>query len=254
MWIGFSGVILTRATPARSSAAAPTRASSITLAMTMEILATRSSSYLTFRSVYCNVAVNQPATLAQENGGSRMSRSRSRWVLAAGAALLLVTARPGISQTSSTAALTGTVRDSSGAVVPGVEVTITQVETSAARATQSDGNGAYTLGFLPPGRYTVKFALPGFKTLVREGVTLNVTETVAVDARMAVSAQEQEVTVVADGEILQTRTSTLGRVVDSQQITALPLVTRNFTQLTALSPGSSISLPDSLAVGNGSQN
>jgi hypothetical protein len=71
---------------------------------------------------------------------------------------------------------------------------------------------------------------------------------------LEVAQQDETVTVVADAQILQTNTSTLGRVVDSRQITELPLVTRNFTQLSALSPGTTMALPDSTALGKGTRN
>ena len=154
----------------------------------------------------------------------------------------------------STGSIAGTVLDSSKGVVPGVSITSTNMGTRDTRETISDDNGAYNVPLLPPGRYSVEFALPGFKTLIQEGVTVNVTEKVTVNATLEVATAQETVTVEADGEILQTNSSTLGRVVDTTSITMLPLATRNFTQLTALSPGSSITIPDTQAVGNGSQN
>ena len=118
----------------------------------------------------------------------------------------------------------------------------------------TDGKGDYAVGFLPPGQYRIEISQAGFKTVVREPVTVRVTEWAGADALLDVAQQRESVTVTSEAEILQTGTTALGRVVDSQLITELPLVTRNFTQLTALSPGSSISLPDSSALGNGSQN
>src|SRR5262245_28732143 len=108
------------------------------------------------------------------------------WLIRTATLLSILAPVTVLAQTTTTAALTGTVRDPSGGVVPGVDVTITQSDTGASRSTTTDGNGVYTAGFLPPGRYNLKFALAGFKTILREGVTLNVTETVAVDARMEV--------------------------------------------------------------------
>ena len=118
----------------------------------------------------------------------------------------------------------------------------------------TDGKGNYAVGFLPPGQYRIEISQAGFKTVVREPVTVRITEWARADALLDVAQQRESVTVTSEAEILQTGTTALGRVVDSQLITELPLVTRNFTQLTALSPGSSISLPDSSALGNGSQN
>ena len=157
-------------------------------------------------------------------------------------------------QTASTGSISGTVRDTSGAVLPGVSVVVAHLETGQSRSTVTDGNGDYTIGLLPPGRYRVELSLSGFRGVVREGVTVQVTEKVTVNESLAVATRQESVTVTADAEMLQSQTTTLGRVVDSQILTSLPLVTRNFTQVTALSPGTSANLPDSLALGNGSQN
>jgi hypothetical protein len=169
-------------------------------------------------------------------------------------ALLVLFPAAVLAQTASTGSISGTVRDSSHAVVPGVNVALTNTATGEARSTLTDANGNYSAGFLAPGRYRIEFSLPGFRTVVREGVTVAVTERVAVDETLSVASQKETVTVEANAEVLQSQTTTLGRVVDSEIITSLPLVTRNFTQITALSPGTSANLPDTLAVGAGSQN
>ena len=167
--------------------------------------------------------------------------------------LLCAIANPLCAQTN-TGAIVGTARDVSQAVLSGVEVKVTNVETGNERVSVTDGTGAYSVGFLPPGSYRIEFSLSGFKTLVREPISVHVTERHTLDVVLEVATRSQTVTVQAEGSMLQTNTSTLGRVVDTSNILALPLATRNFTQLTALSPGSSIPLPDALAIGNGSQN
>jgi outer membrane receptor protein involved in Fe transport len=171
-------------------------------------------------------------------------------------ALLCLALASGLfAQTASTGAISGTVRDSSQAVVPGVTVKVTHVDAADSRTTMTDDQGNYAVRLLAPGRYRIEFTLPAFKTIIREGVTVAVTETVTVNETLTVAGlQSDTVSVTAEGEILQTNTVATGRVVDSETITTLPLATRNFTQLTSLSPGTSAPLPDTLAIGSGSQN
>jgi hypothetical protein len=139
-------------------------------------------------------------------------------------------------------------------VIPGVQIKSTNSQTLESRETLTDERGSYSIRLLPPGVYSLTFSLPGFKTIIREGVAIRVTESSGVDVVLEVARQEETVTVVADAQILQTNTTTLGRVVDSRQITELPLVSRNFTQLSALSPGTTMALPDSSALGKGTRN
>jgi hypothetical protein len=171
--------------------------------------------------------------------------------------LVLCTAVPEgglMAQTASTGAISGTVKDASGGIVPGAAVQLTQASTGEVRESVTGGDGVYSFRLLPPDSYRVKFAQPGFKTVIREGISVRVTETAVVDLALQVASQEETVTVTGDAPLLQTANPTMGRVVDSRQITELPLVTRNFTQLTALSPGAQMALPDSAALGKGTRN
>ena len=181
-----------------------------------------------------------------------MSRTFKAGVLAV--AFFLFLSLPGLAQTANTGAVSGTVGDTSQRVIPGVDVTATNLETGLDRQTVSGDDGVYSIGLLSPGRYKIEFALTGFQTIIRDGVTVAVTESVQVDVVLEVAGGQQTVTVTDEGQMLQSETSSLGRVVDSRTVTELPLVTRNFTQLTALSPGSSAPLPNSLALGTGAQN
>ena len=81
------------------------------------------------------------------------------------------------SQTAATGALTGTVKDSSGAVVPNATVTATNIGTNQARTTTADADGIYKFGFMPPGTYKVRFEASGFNTVEVPSVTILVTET-----------------------------------------------------------------------------
>ena len=109
--------------------------------------------------------------------------------------VLLLLAPLAFSQTSSTGALTGTVKDSSGAVVPNATVTATSIGTGQARTTTTDADGTYKFGLLPPGDYKLKFEASGFNTVEVPSVTIVVTETAVLDQTLQVGAQTQQVEV-----------------------------------------------------------
>lgn len=180
-----------------------------------------------------------------------MLRACVNLILVMGICLLSVTLH---AQSATTGALSGTVSDSSRAAVPGVKVTLSSVVGAPARQTTTNEAGEYSLDFLPPGGYRLEFTKAQFRSLIREAVTVTVTERRAVNVTLEVAAVAERVTVQGDVETVQTRTAVLGRVVDSAQITGLPLATRNFTQITSLSPGVSAPIPDTAAVGKGTQN
>jgi Carboxypeptidase regulatory-like domain len=122
-------------------------------------------------------------------------------------------------QTATTGALSGTVRDPSGAFVSGAMVKIVNLGSGEERNLVTDEKGGYAVGFLPPGPYRIEISQAGFKTVVREPVTVRVTERAVADALLDVAQQRESVTVTSEAEILQTGTTALGRVVDSQLIT-----------------------------------
>lgn len=152
-----------------------------------------------------------------------------------------------------TGTITGVISDTTQAVMPGVQVKALNEETREERSTTANGQGAYALAFLAPGNYRLEFSLAGFKTMVQR-VTLNVTERISVNMEMTPSAVAESIEVKADATQLQTETTTLGRVVDQTTVKQLPLSTRNFTQLLALSPGVNAQLNDAAALGRGTQN
>ena len=134
-------------------------------------------------------------------------------------------------------AMSGIVTDASSALVPGVTIEVTNIATNQTRATTTDTDGYYIVRQLPPGAYSLKATLAGFKTVVREGLTVAVESTARVDVQMSVGAVEEAVTVTADAPLVETRTATLGTVIDEKKISELPLNGRNFTQLGTLMPG-----------------
>lgn len=166
--------------------------------------------------------------------------------------LLLAFSLPAGAQTAATGALTGTVTDSTGAVVPNATVTATSVDTHQVRVETTGADGAYKFNLLPPGNYSVKFEATGFGAVEVPSATVNVTETAVLNRVLQVGTQTQEVSVQADVEAIQTQSSTLGTVVNNQTVTDLPLNTRNYKDLLALSAGANSSVTNATYVGKGS--
>src|SRR5207237_9139579 len=100
----------------------------------------------------------------------------------------------------------------------------------------------------------VRFSIPGFKTSEVSSVTVRLTETLVLDRALEVGAPSEQVTVETQTETLQTATSTLGTTVGSQTVTQLPLSTRNYTQILALSAGTNTTANNATAFGKGTQN
>src|SRR5579862_3318026 len=168
-------------------------------------------------------------------------------------AIFIVFAATLAAQSAGTRALTGTVVDPTGAVAPGVNVILISRETNQTRTAITGGDGVYKFSLLPPGNYSVRFSAAGFKTSEVASVTVNVTETPVLDRTLEVGAQTEQVTVEATAELLQTASSTLGTTVGSQTVTALPLSSRNYTQILALSAGTNSGANNATAFGKGTQ-
>ncbi|MGD0136820.1 MAG: carboxypeptidase-like regulatory domain-containing protein, partial [Bryobacteraceae bacterium] len=168
-------------------------------------------------------------------------------------ALLIALAASLAAQSAGTGALTGTVTDPTGAIVPGVSVVLVSLETNQARTVATGGDGSYKFALLPPGNYRLRFSASGFKTAEVPSVTVNVTETPVLDRTLEVGAQSEQVTVEATAEVLQTASSTLGTTVGSQTVTELPLSSRNYTQILALSAGTNSGANNATAFGKGTQ-
>ncbi len=159
---------------------------------------------------------------------------RPTWCAALALAALL-TPVPTAAQGSVT--IFGSVTDSSGAVVPGATITVTNAQTAFERATVSDANGNYAISQLPGGVYTVKAELAGFKTFVQERVQVQVDENRRANVVMAVGQLTESVSAAAEAVQVDTRSGTLRDVVDSQRIVELPLNGRNPLQLQLLVAG-----------------
>jgi hypothetical protein len=125
---------------------------------------------------------------------------------------------PALDAQSTTASLLGIVKDSSGAVLPNIDVTATNAETSFTRTVKTDGEGGYLFTNLPIGSYEVRITAQGFQTFVQTGITLVVNQNARVDASLVVGASTQTVQVDAQASGVDTHTSTIGELVSRERI------------------------------------
>ncbi|PYS53850.1 MAG: TonB-dependent receptor, partial [Acidobacteria bacterium] len=137
-----------------------------------------------------------------------------------------------------TAQISGTVRDQSGAVLPGVEVTVTQTETALIRTTITNETGSYVLPNLPIGPYRFEAALPGFRTFVQTGIVLQVNSNPVVNPVLQIGQVTEQVEVQANAALVETRSTAVGQVMENERILELPLQGRVVTDLITLSGAS----------------
>ncbi len=135
------------------------------------------------------------------------------------------------------AALNGTVRDPSGAVVPDATITLTNTGTGFKQATKSNSTGNYTLVNISPGNYTATVSKEGFSTEKSSDFALAVNQTATINFDLRVGATASTIQVSAGGIEIETSTAELGTVIGTSEVSSLPLNGRNFTELLLLSPG-----------------
>jgi hypothetical protein len=135
-----------------------------------------------------------------------------------------------------TADVLGTVTDTTGAVVPNANVTLTNQRTNETRNTQSNGGGQYAFTLLQPGNYSVRVEAQGFTTFT-SNVIVSAGDRARVDASMHVGQSSESVEVTSPSPLLQTETSTVANTVPEQHVENLPLNTRNLTNLVTFVPG-----------------
>jgi hypothetical protein len=164
-------------------------------------------------------------------------------------ALIVLTASRGFAQITS-ATISGTVKDQTQAVLPGVEVVVKNVDTGLTRSALTDGNGYFTIPGLPPGTYETRASLQGFATVV-ERVTLAVAQEAGLSLMMRVTGAEESITVVGASALVDTRSAAMSAVVTEKTISELPLNGRNYIDLALLQPGvNSFTEKDSTASSN----
>ena len=168
----------------------------------------------------------------------RQVQARVLALSAVAVSLLLFCAAPKArAQGIDTALLRGTVTDSSGAVVPGATVTMTNVATGISEKRTTDESGRYLFASLKPAAYTAKVEITGFKTTVRDNVVLRVGQQTDLDLKLEVGEISQQVEVNAQAPLLNTVSGALGTEVAGQYMINMPLEGRDYSPLVFLAPG-----------------
>jgi hypothetical protein len=143
----------------------------------------------------------------------------------------------GLSSAQSTATLSGTVTDPSGAVVAGARVTVHAVATGLDRVVVTDGAGIYGVPSLQPGLYDVQVSADGFSPYTLQKVNLEVDQKASVNAQLSLSSAGAVVQVDSGAVQIETQTMTVGQVIDKTTVQEIPLNGRHFLDLTVLTPG-----------------
>ena len=138
-------------------------------------------------------------------------------------------------------------------MVSGATVTLNNLATGQNRTVTTGGEGLYNFPLLLPGQYKLTIEAQGFKKLVQPSITINVTDNATVENTLEVGVASEMVTVSGGAEAIQTTTSTVGTLLDSKTLVDLPLSTRNYTNLLALSSGASAAVNNASNLGKGAE-
>jgi hypothetical protein len=141
------------------------------------------------------------------------------------------------SQTNTVGNISGTVRDPTGAVVPGAQVVIQEQRTGFSRTVVANDEGFYSAPSLPFGRYSVSTVPPGFKKTVSTDLELHVNENLVVNLSLEIGPVSETVTVSNEAAPVETRSGEVSSLVSGKQVTELPLNGRNYAQLALMVPG-----------------
>jgi len=147
----------------------------------------------------------------------------------------LLTSGTGWTQAVAGSQIAGVVRDSSGGVLPGAEITVTKTDTGMTRTVFAGPDGAYVLPNLPVGPYQLKVVLQGFQSYVQDGIVLQVNTNPTVDVTLGIGTVGEQITVVANTAMVETRSTGVGQVIDNERVTEIPLNGRQATELIFLS-------------------
>ena len=184
--------------------------------------------------------------------GSQFKLQKQRSIVSAGLiaiAALFSTFLHG--QTPSTGALAGVVLDPSGAELPGVVLRLSYPETGRTESVTSDERGRFSFLFLPPGLYQLQASKTDFDSLNLTDLHIALTETLRLVLRLHLTAHFERAIVSSQPIMAQTDSAALGRVINETAVRQLPLVTRNFAQITGLSPGVAVGVYNAGELGLG---
>lgn len=157
------------------------------------------------------------------------------WFCALLLAILVLWAGPVAKAQGTSAEIMGTVKDATGAVLPGASLTITHRGSGQERRLVTDARGNYVAASLPVGEYVIRAELANFKMQIREGIALQVGQQARVDLVMEVGDVSQQITVRESVPLLRTTNAEVSEVINNQRMVDLPLNGRQFVQLTLLS-------------------
>ncbi len=149
----------------------------------------------------------------------------------------MVNSRLAIGQSGTSSAISGTVADPSGAALPNAQVTVTNVDTKAARAGQTSGDGRFLFSQVNPGTYTVTVRADGFAERRSEPVAVGVGQTVTVNLTLFVSSTAQTVEVKAEGAMLSLENPNTTTTLESKTIASLPNPGQDLTYIAQFAPG-----------------
>jgi len=161
----------------------------------------------------------------------------TRLTLRVPAALLAALLLSSTAWAQATAQISGTVKDESGGILPGVDVTATQTDTGVVRSTVTDATGSYVLPNLATGPYRLEATLSGFRTFSRTGLVLQVNASPVIDVVLQVGQLTETVSVEANAAMVETRSPTVSQVIENERILELPLNGRQVTDLVSLGGG-----------------
>src|SRR4029077_6434670 len=188
--------------------------------------------------VFSGAARNQFCASRQGSEVRYMKTQRGNQIyLYATAALLLALLSGPIAFGQVFGRISGTAKDPTGSVVPGVSVTATCTETGIKSTTQTDVQGFYAFPSLPVGHYDVQASASGFKDFTVTGLTLDVNSALSVDIPLTLGSQAEHISVEAAALQVETTNTQMGEVISGNSITSIPLNGRSYLGLLALQPG-----------------
>ncbi len=188
-------------------------------------------------------------------GRANSGRTVAGWTAATFCALLISTATA-FGQGSTTATVRGNIQDTSGGVLPGATVTVTNTATRAAQHAVSDERGQYLITGLFSGEYDLRVELSGFKSYERKAIALSPNDTRGIDVRLDVGQQSETITVTGQQELIQTPTGAREGVLTAKQIDNLSIIGRSALELLRILPGvvTDFNMGESVSFGGGGNN
>lgn len=162
--------------------------------------------------------------------------------------LLLLAGHSAFAQ--STGTITGVVTDSTGSVVQGASIIVTDVATGIHSVLKSESGGLYDITLLPVGTYTLVVEQTGFKRLTLTGIRLDAGQVVEQNVQLQVGDVSQSITITAEVPLVDTESASLSTVIDERRVVDLPLNGRSFLSLTQLVAGANPGLPNTTLTGS----